>query len=89
MIRFSCLPHACPKDTIFWKIALKRREPILRVLTILRSTDFSEIADQALQMAHTLARDHKAKLILVTAAAPPSPPAIPRVRCLRFVVRKI
>jgi universal stress protein A len=42
--------------------------------TILHPTDFSKLADQALQVARSLARDHGAGLLLV-AVPPPPPPA--------------
>jgi nucleotide-binding universal stress UspA family protein len=45
---------------------------MLRIQTILHPTDFSEGAQPALQIAHSLARDHQAKLVLV--AVPPLPP---------------
>lgn len=58
---------------------------MLRIQTILHPTDFSDTSDQALQLAHALARDHKAKLILVTVAAPPPPPAMPPLPDLPYI----
>lgn len=48
---------------------------MLRIQTILVPTDFSEIAAQALQVACSLARDHGAKLVLMSAPLPPPPSA--------------
>lgn len=47
---------------------------MLRINTILVPTDFSDTAEQALQIALSLGRDHHAKILLV-AAPPPPPPA--------------
>ena len=47
---------------------------MLHINTILVPTDFSETAEQALQVALSLGRDHQAKIVLV-AAPPPPPPA--------------
>jgi len=44
---------------------------MLHIKTIVHPTDFSEAADQASEMAHALARDHDAKLVLVTVLEPP------------------
>lgn len=46
---------------------------MLQIQRILVPLDFSDAGDQALRVAHSLARDHHAKLILLTAAAPPPP----------------
>lgn len=48
---------------------------MLCIQTILVPTDFSESAEQALQVAHSLARDHHAKLVLMSAPPPPPPSA--------------
>lgn len=45
--------------------------------TILHPTDFSATADHALQFAHSLARDHQARLIIVT-VAPEAPLPLPQ-----------
>jgi len=45
---------------------------MMHINTILHPTDFSDIADQALQVARSLARDHGAKLVLIN--VPPAPP---------------
>jgi nucleotide-binding universal stress UspA family protein len=50
---------------------------MLRIQAILHPTDFSETANHALQIAHSLARDHKAKLVLVT-VAPEAPLPLPQ-----------
>lgn len=48
---------------------------MLHIRTILVPTDFSESAEQALQVAASLARDHKSKLVLMTSPPPqPQPP---------------
>jgi len=47
---------------------------MLRIQTILHPTDFSKTADQALEVAHALARDHNAKLALIAVVLPPPPP---------------
>jgi universal stress protein A len=46
---------------------------MLTIKTILHPTDFSEAAEQALEVAHALARDHGAKLVVMTVPAPPLP----------------
>lgn len=46
---------------------------MLRIRTILHPTDPSEASDEALQAACLLARDHGAKLVLVSVPAPPLP----------------
>jgi len=46
---------------------------MLPIKTILHPTDFSEAADHALEVAHALARDHGAMLIVMTVPAPPLP----------------
>ncbi len=43
---------------------------MLHIHTILFPTDFSVEADQALEVARSLARDHQAKIVLVHAAMP-------------------
>lgn len=48
---------------------------MLRIQTILVPTDFSEIAEKALHVARALARDHRAKLVLMSAPLPPPPAA--------------
>jgi nucleotide-binding universal stress UspA family protein len=48
---------------------------MLHILTILVPTDFSDTAAQALQVACSLARDHHAKLVLMSAPLPPPPSA--------------
>lgn len=48
---------------------------MLHIKTILVPTDFSESAAQALQVAASLARDHRSKLVLMTSPPPqPLPP---------------
>jgi nucleotide-binding universal stress UspA family protein len=47
---------------------------MLQINTILVPTDFSSPADHALQVARSLARDHGAKLVLVSSPAPPPTP---------------
>ncbi|MFO0918783.1 MAG: universal stress protein [Planctomycetaceae bacterium] len=47
------------------------------IRTILVPTDFSDGATQALQVARSLARDHQAKLVLMSAPLPP--PTAPEV----------
>lgn len=42
-----------------------------RYQTILHPTDFSKCADQAFELAVSLARDHQAKLVVVHVAPPP------------------
>jgi nucleotide-binding universal stress UspA family protein len=42
------------------------------IKTILHPTDFWEAADQALELAYALARDHGAKLVLVAVPQPPA-----------------
>lgn len=54
---------------------------MLHIKTILHATDFSPTADQALSVAHSLARDHGAKLVLLAVTAPqlsPRETLIPR-----------
>lgn len=46
---------------------------MLRIDTILHPIDFSEAGVQALDIAHALARDHRAKLVLATVVVPPAP----------------
>jgi nucleotide-binding universal stress UspA family protein len=46
---------------------------MLRIRTILHPTDFSEASTQALQVARSLARDHGARLVLLTVPPPPPP----------------
>lgn len=41
---------------------------MLHIQTILHPTDFSEAAMQSLDLAHSLARDHKAKLVILAVA---------------------
>ncbi len=48
---------------------------MLRIQTILVPTDFSEVSEPVLQIARTLARDHQAKLVLMSAPLPPPPSA--------------
>ena len=43
---------------------------MLHLKTILFPTDFSAVADQALDVARSLARDHQAKMVLVHCALP-------------------
>lgn len=43
---------------------------MIRIHTILHATDFSETARQALYVAHLLARDHGAKLVLMHVVRP-------------------
>jgi universal stress protein A len=57
---------------------------VLQIETILHPTDFSEASEQSRDFAYALARDHGAKLILVTVVVPPSPaeaylPELPHV----------
>lgn len=48
---------------------------MLKIQTILVPVDFSDPADQALEIARSLARDHQAKLVLMTSPPPqPQPP---------------
>jgi universal stress protein A len=47
------------------------------IRTILHPTDFSETANHALQIAHSLARDHQATLVLAT-VAPEAPLPLPQ-----------
>jgi universal stress protein A len=47
---------------------------MLQIETILVPTDFSPSAEHALHVAHSLARDHRAKLVLITAPSPPPTP---------------
>jgi universal stress protein A len=46
---------------------------MLHIQTILVPTDFSEIAESALHVAQALARDHHAKIVLMSAPLPPPP----------------
>lgn len=45
---------------------------MLRFRTVLVPTDFSSAADQALSVAHSLARDHEARLVIMSAVVPPA-----------------
>lgn len=48
---------------------------MLKIQTILVPIDFSDAADHALDIARSLARDHQAKLVLMTSPPPqPTPP---------------
>lgn len=47
---------------------------MLSIRTILVPTDFSASAEHALHVAHSLARDHGAKLVLITSPLPPPTP---------------
>lgn len=48
---------------------------MLEIQTILVPIDFSDTADHALEIARSLARDHHAKLVLMTSPPPqPTPP---------------
>jgi nucleotide-binding universal stress UspA family protein len=47
---------------------------MLQIKTVLVPTDFSSAAEQALHVARSLARDHGAKLVLVTSPLPPPTP---------------
>jgi len=47
---------------------------MLHIRTIVHPTDFSEAANEALQVARALARDHQAKLVLVAVPQLPPPP---------------
>lgn len=53
----------------------ERANRMLRIQTILVPTDFSDTATQALQVARSLAHDHHAKLVLMSAPLPPPPSA--------------
>jgi nucleotide-binding universal stress UspA family protein len=46
---------------------------MLHIDTILHPTDLSEPAGHALQLAHSLARDHGARLVLLNVVMPPMP----------------
>ncbi len=46
---------------------------MLHIETILHPTDLSDSAEQALHLAHSLARDHGARLILLNVVSPPIP----------------
>jgi nucleotide-binding universal stress UspA family protein len=46
---------------------------MLQLKTILHPTDFSDAAQQALQLARSLARDHGAKLVLISVPPPVTP----------------
>jgi nucleotide-binding universal stress UspA family protein len=53
-------------------LAVTKAIIMLTIRTILHPTDFSEAAERALEVAHSLARDHNARLVLL--AVPPLPP---------------
>jgi len=46
---------------------------MLHIQTILVPIDFSDASDHAWKVAQSLARDHQAKLVLMTASPPPPP----------------
>lgn len=50
---------------------------MLKFTSILHPIDLSETPQYSLSVAHSLARDHHARLILITVVAPPPPGVLP------------
>jgi universal stress protein A len=63
---------------------------MLRIRTILHPTDFSDAAFESLQLAHSLARDHGATLVILGVAPPimPTPEAYVAVDEMNELIEK-